>query len=74
MFMLASFLVFTAAFLLAIGTIGYMLLAYHDKMVAALTFQPMPTERPAIRVQVRRRRVARPAIRPTAELARAVAA
>jgi len=46
MFALIAALVFIGSFLLAAGTIIGMFLAYRDKMVAALTFEPIPQEVP----------------------------
>ncbi|WP_242130294.1 hypothetical protein [Sphingobium sp. Sx8-8] len=58
MFALIAALVFIGSFLLAAGTILGMLLAYHDKMVAALTFAPIPQEAPVYRMRISRRRAA----------------
>ncbi len=58
MFALIAALVFIGSFLLAAGTIIGMLLAYHDKMAAALTFEPIPREAPVYRLRVSRRRAA----------------
>lgn len=63
MFTLIAAIIFMGSFLLAAGTIIGMFLAYHDKMVAALTFAPIPREAPVYRLRISRRRVA-PAIRP----------
>jgi len=65
MFALIAALVFIGSFLLAAGTIIGMFLAYHDKMVAALTFEPIPQEVPVYRLRISRRRVA-PATRQAA--------
>ncbi|GFZ83598.1 MULTISPECIES: hypothetical protein [Sphingobium] len=56
MFALVAALVFIGSFLLAAGTIIGMFLAYHDKMVAALTFEPIPQETPVYRLRISRRR------------------
>lgn len=75
MFALIAALVFTGSFLLAMGTIIGMLALYHDKMVAALTFEPIPQEVPVYRLRISRRRAV-PATRqtPPAFPARALAA
>lgn len=65
MFALIAALVFTGSFLLAASTIISMFLAYHDKMVAALTFEPIPQEAPVYRLRISRRR-ATPATRQAA--------
>ncbi|WP_313805333.1 hypothetical protein [Sphingobium sp.] len=57
MFALVAALVFTGSFLLAAGTIIGMFAFYHDKMVAALTFEPIPREAPVYRLRISRRRV-----------------
>lgn len=57
MFAIAAGLVFSIAFLLATGTIGAMLMLYHDKMVAALLFQPIPQNPPVYRLHIRRPRM-----------------
>lgn len=62
MFALVAACVFIGSFLLAAGTIVGMFLAYHDKMVAALTFEPIPQEVPVYRLRISRRR-ATPAAR-----------
>jgi hypothetical protein len=49
--------VFSAAALLAIGTIGWMFLTYRDKMVAALSFEPMPETPRVYEIRIRRPRV-----------------
>jgi hypothetical protein len=56
MFALIAALVFMGSFLLAAGTIVSMFLAYHGKMVAALTFEPIPKEVPVYRLRISRRR------------------
>jgi ABC-type Na+ efflux pump permease subunit len=58
MFAIVAGLVFSIAFLLAIGTIFAMFALYHDKMVAALQFQPIPKETPAYQLRIRRPRIA----------------
>lgn len=52
----AAFLFF-ASFLLAAGTIGWMFLTYHDKMIAALLFEPIPQTPTIYHIRVRRPRV-----------------
>ena len=58
MFALVAALVFTGSFLLAAGVIVGMLLTYHDKMVAALAFEPIPQQVPVYRLRISRRRAA----------------
>ncbi|WP_176591486.1 hypothetical protein [Sphingobium sp. EM0848] len=58
MLALIAALVFIGSFLLAAGTIVGMFMAYHDKMVAALTFEPIPQEAPVYRLRISRRRAA----------------
>src|SRR3546814_1145555 len=55
MFALVAAFVFIGSFLLAAGTIVGMLMLYHDKMVAALTFEPIPREVPVYRLRISRR-------------------
>ncbi len=57
MFAIIAGLVFSIAFLLAVGTIGAMLMLYHDKMVAALLFQPIPQNPPVYQLRIRRARM-----------------
>lgn len=57
MFTFVAVTLFTLAFMMAIGTIAWMLLHYHDKMVAALLFQPIPQDAPVYHVRIRRPRV-----------------
>lgn len=57
MFALVAGLVFSIALLLAIGTILAMFALYHDKMVAALLFQPIPKEAPVYQLRIRRPRM-----------------
>lgn len=52
----AAFLFF-GSFLLAAGTIGWMFLTYHDKMVAALLFEPIPQAPTVYHIRIRRPRV-----------------
>ncbi|AEG49028.1 hypothetical protein Sphch_1339 [Sphingobium chlorophenolicum L-1] len=65
MFALVAALVFIGSFLLAAGTIIGMFGLYHDKIVAALTFEPIPREVPVYRLRISRRRAA-PSKRPAA--------
>jgi hypothetical protein len=65
MFALVAATLFSGAFLLAIGTIAWMFALYHDKMVAALQFEPIPQNPPVYHIRIRRPRVAQPALRPT---------
>lgn len=57
MFTLIAATLFSAAFLLAAGTIAWMFAAYHDKMVAALLFQPIPQTPQVYHIRVSRPRV-----------------
>jgi|TARA_B100002052_G_C15367370_1_gene369529 hypothetical protein len=57
MFTLVAATLFSAAFLLAAGTIAWMFAAYHDKMVAALLFQPIPQTPQVYHIRVSRPRV-----------------
>ncbi|WP_443018168.1 MULTISPECIES: hypothetical protein [unclassified Sphingobium] len=57
MFTLVAATLFSAAFLLAVATIAWMFAAYHDKMVAALLFQPIPQTPQVYHIRVSRPRV-----------------
>lgn len=57
MFAIVAGLVFSIALLLAIGTICSMFALYHDKMVAALLFQPIPKEATVYKLRIRRPRM-----------------
>jgi hypothetical protein len=57
MFALVAATLFSAAFLLAIGTMAWMFTAYRDKMVAALLFRPIPPTPTIYHVRIRRPRV-----------------
>ena len=57
MFTIVAATLFSAAFLLAVGTIVGMVALYRDKMVAALLFEPIPQHIPVHHIRVRRRRV-----------------
>ncbi|MFZ2998207.1 hypothetical protein [Sphingobium sp.] len=59
MFTFVAATLFFVAFLLAVGTIAWMFFLYHDKMVAALQFEPLPDHRPVYHIRVRRPRVVR---------------
>lgn len=61
MFAIIAATLFFGAFLLAAGTIAFMMTLYHDKMVAALLFQPIPQEPAVYELRVRRPRLARTA-------------
>lgn len=63
MFTLVAATLFSGAFLLAIGTIVWMFALYHDKMVAALQFEPIPQHPPVYHIRIRRPRAAQPARR-----------
>jgi hypothetical protein len=56
MFTLIAATLFSGAFLLAIGTIAWMFALYHDKMVAALQFEPIPQHPPVYHLRIRRPR------------------
>ncbi|MEC3911794.1 hypothetical protein U5A82_15350 [Sphingobium sp. CR2-8] len=56
MFTLVAATLFSAAFLLSMGTIVWMFAHYHDKMVAALQFEPIPQNVPVYRLRIRRTR------------------
>ncbi|RYM07395.1 hypothetical protein EWH12_19245 [Sphingobium cupriresistens] len=56
MFTLIAATLFSAAFLLAMGTIMWMFAHYHDKMVAALQFEPIPHNPPVYHLRIRRPR------------------
>jgi hypothetical protein len=60
MFTFVAVTLFSLAFMMAIGTIAWMFLHYHDKMVAALLFQPIPQDAPVYHVRIRRPRAAPP--------------
>ena len=74
MFTFIAATLFSAAFLLAAGTIVWMFALYRDKMVAALLFEPIPQEAPVYHIRIRRPRSTRPAARATAPLPAAVLA
>lgn len=67
MFAVIAAITFSAAFLLAIGTIAWMFALYHDKMAAALLFRPIPDAPPAYHVRIARPRVVRQATRRPAD-------
>ena len=56
MFTIIAATLFSAAFLLAMGTIIWMFVLYHDKMVAALQFEPIPQHPPVYHLRIRRLR------------------
>ena len=57
MFTLVAATLFSGAFLFALGVMGGMFALYHDKMAAALQFQPIPRETPVYRLSIRRPRL-----------------
>lgn len=61
MFTIVAATVFSAAFLLAAGTIIWMFALYHEKMAAALLFEPIPQTAPVYHIRIRRTRVDQPA-------------
>ena len=56
MFTIVAATVFFAAFLLAAGVIVGMFALYHEKMLAALLFEPIPEQPPVYRLRISRRR------------------
>ena len=56
MFTLVAATLFSGAFLFAMGTIVWMFAHYHDKMVAALQFEPIPHNPPVYHLRIRRPR------------------
>lgn len=56
MFTLVAATLFFAAFAFAIGTMGWMFLAYRDKIIAALAFEPIPQKPVVYHVRIRRPR------------------
>ncbi|MDI1295741.1 MAG: hypothetical protein PSY12_07620 [bacterium] len=60
MFTIVAATIFSAAFLLALGTMGWMFMLYREKMVAALLFQPIPQTPAVYHVRIRRPRAAQP--------------
>jgi hypothetical protein len=69
MFTLVAATLFSAAFLLSVGTIVWMFAHYHDKMVAALQFEPIPQHTPVYRLRISRPRVPQSARRAVSPLA-----
>lgn len=59
MFTLVAAVLFFSAFALSMGTIAWMFLTYHDKMVAALTFEPIPQDPPVYHIRIARPRAHR---------------
>ncbi len=68
MFTLVAATLFSGAFLFAMGTIVWMFAHYHDKMVAALQFEPIPQNPPVYHLRIRRPRAAQPVRRTAAVL------
>jgi len=60
MFTIVAATIFSAAFLLAVGTIAWMFALYHQKMAAALLFEPIPQNPPVYHVRITRNRVRQP--------------
>ena len=56
MFTIVAATIFSAAFLLAIGTIAWMFALYHQKMAAALLFEPIPQTAPVYHIRITRNR------------------
>ena len=61
MFTIVAATIFSAAFLLAVGTIAWMFALYHQKMAAALLFEPIPQTPPVYHIRITRNRVRQPA-------------
>ncbi|WHO40308.1 hypothetical protein PMI04_006865 [Sphingobium sp. AP49] len=61
MFTIVAATIFSAAFLLAAATITWMFALYHQKMVAALLFEPIPQTPPVYHIRIRRNRAHQPA-------------
>lgn len=57
MFTIVAATVFFGAFLLAAGVIVGMFALYHEKMAAALLFEPIPQAPPVYHLRISRRRV-----------------
>lgn len=74
MFTFVAVTLFSLAFLMAVGTIAWMFLHYHDKMVAALLFRPIPQDAPVYHVRIRRPRVVPSARRATPSLSTGILA
>jgi hypothetical protein len=68
MFTLVAATLFSGAFLLAMGTIVWMFAHYHDKMVAALQFEPIPHNPPVYHLRIRRPRGPQPTRRTASAL------
>ncbi len=62
MFTIVAATLFFAAFLLSVSTIAWMFTLYHEKMMAALRFEPIPQGPAVYHVRIRRPR-ARKAMR-----------
>ncbi|WIA55693.1 hypothetical protein N6H05_22145 [Sphingobium sp. WTD-1] len=60
MFTIVAATIFSAAFLLAVGTIAWMFALYHQKMAAALLFEPIPQTPPVYHIRITRNRVRQP--------------
>ena len=71
MFTLIAAVIFSTAAILALGTIGTMFLAYRDKMIAALTFEPMPATIQMYELRISRPRVFRQGVTQSAPRASA---
>ncbi len=57
MFAIVAGLVFSIAFILALGTMVVMFALYRDKMIAALLFEPIPETAPVYNIAIRRPRM-----------------
>lgn len=57
MFTILAISIFSGAFFLALATIAWMFAQYHEKMIAALRFEPIPQTAPVYRLRISRRRV-----------------
>lgn len=56
MFAILAILIFSGAFFLAVATIAWMFAHYHEKMIAALRFEPIPQAAPVYQLRIIRRR------------------
>ncbi len=57
MFTILAMTIFSGAFFLALATIAWMFAHYHEKMIAALRFEPIPQTAPVYQLRISRRRV-----------------
>lgn len=57
MFTILAITIFSGAFFFALATIAGMFAHYHEKMIAALRFEPIPQTAPVYQLRISRRRV-----------------